>query len=460
MLNSYNFIPLIHKLLHFKKLKRVFILAIMVIILVGCKKNNEIDSSKVIEIEEIDFSKISKELKEDYDNLEILNIDEIRGNIHLPQKGINDSQITWQSLDPEIISDKEVSNLNYDPTPAGVVTRQEEDNVVTLVATLSRNEEKVQKEFKVTVKKKIEPLILTNYMFAYFTGDRIGQEAIFFGASKDGFSWKELNFGRAAIKSELGTKGLRDPFIIRSPEGDKFYMIATDLQIAADGDWWKAQTNGSKSIMVWESNDLINWSEQRMIEINSKTAGCTWAPEAFYDEITGEYIVFWASRVLSDNYGKQRMYYSKTRDFYNFTKPKVWVDYEFSTIDSTVIKDGDTYFRFTKYEDKSTILLEHSKSLLGEWTNIESPSLDAQKGVEGPTSFLLNKDDQYEGNRFGLLLDNFGGVGYYLMVSKDLSSGEFEKRRGYNLPKGKPRHGTVIAISDDEYNNLMEKYEQ
>ena len=46
------------------------------------------------------------------------------------------------------------------------------------------------------------------------------------------------------------------------------------------------------------------------------------------------------------------------------------------------------------------------------------------------------------------------------MVSKDLSSGEFEKRRGYNLPKGKPRHGTVIAISDDEYNNLMEKYEQ
>ena len=31
-------------------------------------------------------------------------------------------------------------------------------------------------------------------------------------------------------KSKYGEKGLRDPFIIRSPEGDKFYIIATDLK--------------------------------------------------------------------------------------------------------------------------------------------------------------------------------------------------------------------------------------
>src|SRR5690606_32969274 len=108
-----------------------------------------------------------------------------------------------------------------------------------------------------------------------------------------------------------------------SKEGDKFYMIATDLRIATDGDWWKAQSNGSKSIMIWESYDLVHWSKQREVPINSKTAGCTWAPEAFYDDITGEYIVFWASRVLSDNYSKQRVYYAKTRDFYTFTKAKV-----------------------------------------------------------------------------------------------------------------------------------------
>lgn len=442
-----------------RKIIKLFIIAIVVLTfsLMGCSYQEESEEAL---IKEIDFTKISKELKEDFDNLEILNANEIKGNIYLPLTGLNGSQITWKSSEPTIISDKEVENPNYDSTPAGLVTRQEEDVSLTLTATLTLNDQEVQKNFKVLVRKKAELAPLTNYMFAYFTGDRIGQEAIYFGTSKDGFSWRELNFGRAIIKSELGTKGLRDPFIIRSPEGDKFYMIATDLQIAADGDWWKAQTNGSTSIMIWESVDLVNWSKQRMVEINSKTAGCTWAPEAFYDEITGEYIVFWASRVLSDNYAKQRVYYSKTRDFYHFSKAKVWVDYEFSTIDSTVIKDGETYFRFTKYEDKSTILLERSDRLLGEWTKVYSQTLDEQKGVEGPTCFLLNEDDQYEGNRFGLLLDNYGGVGYYLMVSKDLNTAVFEKRKGYNLPKGNPRHGTVLAITDDEYNRLMENYGQ
>mgnify|MGYP002508627035 CR=1 FL=1 len=93
-----------------------------------------------------------------------------------------------------------------------------------------------------------------------------------------------------------------------SGSGDRFFLIATDLCIAADGDWWKAQTEGSRSIMIWESEDLVHWSEQRMVEVNKKTAGCTWAPEAYYDEVTGEYLVFWASRVSSDGYARQRVY--------------------------------------------------------------------------------------------------------------------------------------------------------
>ena len=51
----------------------------------------------------------------------------------------------------------------------------------------------------------------------------------------------------------MGEKGVRDPFILRSPEGDKFYMIATDLNIHANGDWGAAQNSGSQALMVWES---------------------------------------------------------------------------------------------------------------------------------------------------------------------------------------------------------------
>ena len=49
-----------------------------------------------------------------------------------------------------------------------------------------------------------------------------------------------------------------------------------------------------------------------------------------------------------------------------------------STIDTTVVRDDDgTYYRFTKNEngDQKRIFMEKSKSMLGEWTPVESTSL-------------------------------------------------------------------------------------
>ena len=44
---------------------------------------------------------------------------------------------------------------------------------------------------------------------------------------------------------------------------------------------------GSHYMMIWESEDLVNWSEQRMVKVAPKTGGNTWAPEAIYDPATG-----------------------------------------------------------------------------------------------------------------------------------------------------------------------------
>lgn len=296
-----------------------------------------------------------------------------------------------------------------------------------------------------------------NYLFAYFVGEGKGGEAIYFAVSQDGYNWKELNGGKAVLNSTLGTTGLRDPFIMRSEDGEKFYLIATDLCIYEDGDWWKAQTSGSKSVMFWESTDLITWSEQQMLTINNKTAGCTWAPEMYYDETTGEYMIFWASRTMSDGYAQQRIFYTTTKDFLEFAKPKVWINYPYSTIDTTVIEEDGRYYRFTKYEDAARIILETADSLLGEWTQIESATLDAQEGVEGPTCFEFHEEDIKNGQRYALLLDNYGGGGYYIMTTDSLASGEFQKVRGYSLPD-RPRHGTVIRITDAEYEALVNEY--
>ena len=403
----------------------------------------------------------------DRDALTLPDTDQVKGNITLPATGVNGSAITWKSSNQAVISDEAVQNDGYDATPAGVVTRQDNDTVVELTATLSYGGSTVTKTFELTVKAKAELAETTDYIFAYFTGNSTGQEQIYFASSQDGINWEELNEEQPVLESTLGTTGLRDPYILRSAEGDKFYLIATDLCIAKDSNWTTAQTAGSQAIMVWESTDLVHWSDQRMMTISAGIgAGCTWAPEAYYDEQTGEYIVFWASKVSGDSYAKQRIYYCKTRDFYTFSEPQVWIDRSVSTIDTTVVAGDDGYlYRFSKNEGSgtvdgesvtgSTIFLQRSQTMLGTWSNVSSTTLKAQSGVEGPTCFQFNSDDSAT-NKWCLLLDNFGGSGYYPLTTESLSGATFTKISA-NLPS-KPRHGTVMSITTEEYNTLMAAY--
>ncbi|MDE7210463.1 MAG: glycoside hydrolase family 43 protein [Lachnospiraceae bacterium] len=422
-------------------------------------ENGEGENQGMAEFEN-HFEQASAALRADYEALTVLGADAVRGNLYLAAKGENGSAITWESSDPAVISDREQPQEGYDAVPAGVVVRQAQDVKVALYAWLTLDGVTLRKDFEVTVLAKPEEAEYTEYLFSYFVGNGINQENIFFATSEDGFTWKDTNKGQPVLTTELGTTGIRDPFLLRSVEGDRFFIIATDLCIAKDGDWGKAQRAGSQSIFIWESLDLVNWSKPRLVKVNSDAAGCTWAPEAFYDELTGEYLVFWASRVATDNYAKQRIYYVKTRDFYNFTEPEVWIDYPFSVIDTTVVRDGSTYYRFTKYEDKSRIIMERADRLLGEWAEVESESLSAQEGVEGPGCFALHEKDQVDGNRFCLLLDHFVGSGYYMMITKDLETAEFERKRGYSLPQKRPRHGTVIPVTRQEYERIVEKYNQ
>ena len=372
---------------------------------------------------------------------------------------------------PEIVDVASHENEGYDPTPAGTVTRPQEDTTVTMTATLSYKGETLTKEIVIQVKAKaaaIQDDDYTDYFFAYFAGEGYSDgEQIYFASSQDGLNWSDLNDNNPILTSTMGEKGVRDPFIIRSPEGDKFYLIATDLKINGGNGWDAAQNSGSQSLMIWESTDLVNWSEQRMVEVSAKIeAGCTWAPEATYDPQTGEYVVYWASRTPNKD-TKQRLYYAKTRDFYSFTEPQLWIDYDQSSIDTTMIEENGTYYRFTKNEGGSTnslgaktktIFLEKSNQVLGTYAQIASDSLNDNQYVEGPTIFKLNSDDA-DTNTWCLLVDDFGGGGYYPLLTTDLESGVFTKPEAgtYKMPS-RARHGTPIRITKAEYQAVMEAY--
>lgn len=75
--------------------------------------------------------------------------------------------------------------------------------------------------------------------------------------------------GKPVLTSTLGTKGVRDPFIIRDPSGSKFYLIATDLKMYNSGmSWDQASRVGSRSLSIWESPDLKSWSAQRLVQVS------------------------------------------------------------------------------------------------------------------------------------------------------------------------------------------------
>jgi sucrose-6-phosphate hydrolase SacC (GH32 family) len=291
------------------------------------------------------------------------------------------------------------------------------------------------------------------YLFAYFTESNIDGENIYFAYSEDGFHFHQLNNGKWILTSELGEKGLRDPFILRSVQGDTFYLVATDLSIGRDGDWGRSQRAGSHSIMVWESHDLIHWSDQRMVNIARADAGCTWAPEFIFDEEQGAYMIFWASRIAEDNYAKQRLYCAWTKDFITFTEPQVYIDKERDTIDTSIIKYKGCYYRMTKDETRSNIILETSSRLNGTWTVVDAPVLNAQQGVEGPEFYRINGTDQV-----CVIVDQYGGKGYYPLITDDLSTGEFRtlEENEYSLPHS--RHGSVIPITGDELKRLKEAF--
>lgn len=72
----------------------------------------------------------------------------------------------------------------------------------------------------------------------------------------------------------------------------QFRLILTEAQTT----WDAAQRTGSRGIFVWESTDLVKWTNERLVQVEDKTAGMVWAPEAIWDANKGQYLVHWASK--------------------------------------------------------------------------------------------------------------------------------------------------------------------
>lgn len=357
-----------------------------------------------------------------------------------------------------------------------------------------------------------QPPVLKNgagYLWVYFTGEGTGAEAVSFALSdgNDALRWLSLNKGQPVIFSKYGEKGLRDPFILRSHDGSRFYLLATDLNVhERPGGFHTGQLSGSRYLEIFESTDLIHWSHQRHVQVADVNAGNTWAPKAIWDAEQQLYVVYWAANLYDESDPQKRtsvtynrMMYSLTPDFITFTPPRIWVDVDRGpgkgTIDATVAKVDGRYYRFMKEEETMTIRLDTATNLLAtvvgtdyaaakegpadQWRTLGRkignglPNGEGREftGGEGPCLFPANSGDT-NGFKWFLFIDQPGyhdGPNHYIgFAGNDLAdprswqpvSQKLRQQLPENSKGEKPRHGSIISLTPEEYQRIWQHYSQ
>lgn len=305
------------------------------------------------------------------------------------------------------------------------------------------------------------------YLLAYFRPETDeGGEQIRFAVSgvDDPTSWQELNGGRAVLSNELGEGGARDPFLVRDPRTGRFVIIATDLRIFPEQDWDRATRTGSRSIVVWESENLVEWSPPALVEVSPPEVGNTWAPKAFWSEPRNCWLVIWASSVFPAEEDRaagrhQRLLAAPTDDFRSFGPTETYHDPGWTVIDASFVEHGGAWFRFSASALSTTRSADRGQHILMERGNaLEDPDFRTVvedigwpelRHAEGPAVF-----GDPDGGRWYLLIDENGYRGYQLYSTDDLSSGRWRREESARLPDD-ARHGSVLPITVEERDRLL-----
>ncbi|SPO41406.1 related to Crg1 protein (Putative arabinase) [Pseudozyma flocculosa] len=195
-------------------------------------------------------------------------------------------------------------------------------------------------------------------------------------------SYTALKGGAPLLTSTVGTKGVRDMYLVSKPDESQHYIIATDLNQTAVGGFGGKFL--SRSLVIWDSEgpSLTKWKAPRLVEVVPPEFRMAWAPEAMWIEERKSFMVYWSSNKYADashsgtpDYDK--IYRAYTTDFRSFTQPEVYIDLGAGTgvIDLTMhpTGQGNQYVRFFKDESVSKCRGQVSNSGIdGQWNDIGS----------------------------------------------------------------------------------------
>ena len=299
----------------------------------------------------------------------------------------------------------------------------------------------------------------TNYLFVYFTGNAPEKEQICYAVSDDGFNYTPLNEGLPIIGSDTiaRSKGVRDPHILRCEDG-WFRMTVTDMRCRLG---WSS----NRGVVLMRSRDLVHW-EHHTVHFPERFAGThfanvtrVWAPQTFYDEKAGKYMVYFSLLTEDGTIPYDRVYWCYAND--DFTdlegEPQILFDFGAPAIDSDIVKDqkGQYHLFFKTEQDgqhkgiRQYVFKDLHKP--ESWKLLDGFCETTKSDVEGAGVFPLI------GGGWCLMYDCYRDHHYQFTQSKDLRQFAFvqnTKTEGAFTP----RHGTVMQISRDEYQRLITRF--
>jgi beta-xylosidase len=291
------------------------------------------------------------------------------------------------------------------------------------------------------------------YLFAYFTGNRVEEEAVRYAISSNGYNYYTLNNNQPVIDSKKisSTGGVRDPHILRGEDGKTFYMVLTDMTSSKGWD-------SNRAMVLLKSSDLINWASS-IINIQKKYEGQeelkrVWAPQTIYDPEAGKYMVYWS---MKHGDGTDIIYYAYAND--DFTdlegepRPLFLPENGKSCIDGDIVLKDGMFYMFYKTEGHGNgIKLATTRSLTsGQWTEYDDYKQQTPEAVEGSSVFKLIGSDKYI-----LMYDVYMKGTYQFTESTDLVNFrviDHEISMDFH-----PRHGSIIPITQKELDALIAKY--
>lgn len=300
---------------------------------------------------------------------------------------------------------------------------------------------------------------MTNYLFAYFTGNAPEKEQIHFAVSNDGFNYTPLNEGNPIIGSDTIAlaKGVRDPHILRGEDGT-FYMVVTDMRCSLG---WSS----NRGIVLLHSKDLIHWTHhtvhfpEKYKGTNFANVTRVWAPQTIYDKSVGKYMVYFSLLTNDGTIPYDKVFYCyANKDFSDLeTEPKVLFDVKESSIDTDIVQDEKgTYHLFFKTETDG----KHKGIKKFTFTDLHKPETwklrpgfceVTNTAVEGAGVFPLIQGG------WCLMYDCYTKGHYQFTKSNDLNTFTFvqDTKTSGNFT---PRHGTTMQITAKEYKRLLKAF--